>query len=133
VSLASAFASRAGGIAADAWTAMPAALAGETIENALALLRRASDFLERGGGAALHVLVAGGEVLRTLPEAFDDWVNLLWTVAEHGNASLIAFIRSSPTLFQTLAADAERVRAVELSQRILAVTCEVARVDGEAA
>src|SRR5205085_11905923 len=69
VSLASAFASRAGGIASDAWTAMPAALAGQTVENALALLRRAGDFLERGGGAALHVLVAGGEVLRNLSEA----------------------------------------------------------------
>src|SRR5205085_2713055 len=133
VSLASAFAARAGGIASDAWTAMPAALAGQTVENALALLRRAGDFLERGGGAALHVLVAGGEVFRTLSEAFDDWINLLWAVAEHSNASLIAFIRSSPTLFQTLANEKERARAVELSQRILAVTREVARVDGEAA
>ncbi|PYS49093.1 MAG: hypothetical protein DMF68_10995, partial [Acidobacteria bacterium] len=133
VSLASAFAARAGGIASDAWTAMPAALAGQAIENALALLRRSADFLERGGGAALHVLVAGGEVLRTLPETFDDWINLLWTVAEHGNASLIAFIRSSPTLFQTLTGERERARAIELSQRIIAVTREVARVDGEAA
>ncbi|HKC65056.1 MAG TPA: VWA domain-containing protein, partial [Pyrinomonadaceae bacterium] len=133
VSLASVFASRAGGIASDAWTAMPAALAGQNVENALALLRRSGDFLERGGGAALHVLMAGGEVLRTISEVFDDWVELLWTVAEHGNASLIALIRSSPTLFQTLVGDRERARAVELSGRILAVTREVARVDGEAA
>ena len=133
VSLASAFAARAGGIASDAWTAMPAALAGQTIENALALLSRSGDFLERGGGAALHLLMAGGEVLRTLSEAFDDWVELLRAVAEHGNASLIAFIRSSPTIFQTLTSERERARAIELAQRILAVTREVARVDGEAA
>jgi len=133
VKLASAFAARAGGIAADAWTAMPAALAGQTIENALRLLRRAGDFLERGGGAALHVLAAGGEVLRTLPEGFDSWIDLLWVVAEHGNANLIAFVRAGPTFFQTLAEDAGHARAVELSRRIISITQEVARIDGESA
>lgn len=133
VTLASAFAARAGGIAADAWTAMPVALAGQTTENALALLRRASAFLERGGGAALHVLVAGGEVLRTLAEAFDDWIEMLWVVAEHGNANLIAFVRAGPSFFQTLTNDIERERAIELSRRIIAITREVAHVDGESA
>ena len=133
VKLASAFAARAGGIAADAWTAMPAALAGQTTENALSLLRRAGDFLERGGGAALHVLTAGGEILRTLPEGFDSWIDLLWVMAEHGNANLIAFVRAGPSFFQTLREDAGHERAVELSRRIISVTREVARVDGESA
>jgi hypothetical protein len=133
VKLASAFAARAGGIAADAWTAMPAALAGQTIENALRLIQRAGDFLERGGGAALHVLSAGGEILRTLPEGFDSWVDLLWVVAEHGNANLIAFVRAGPSFFQTLTEDAGHERARELSRRIISVTHEVARIDGESA
>jgi nitric oxide reductase NorD protein len=131
--LASAFAARAGGIAADAWTALPVALAGQEAEGALTLMRRANDFLERGGGAALHVLVAGGETLRLMPEAFDAWINLLWQVAEHGNANLIAFVRYSPSFFQSLTSEMEHPRAVELALRVIAVTSEVARLDGESA
>lgn len=131
--LASAFAARAGGIAADAWTALPAASANQTIESALKLMRRAGEFLERGGGAALHVLIAGGEVLRVLPEAFDAWIDLLWTVAEHGNANLIAFVRSGPSFFQTLVNQTERARAAELALRVINITREVARLDGESA
>ena len=133
VTLAAAFAARAGGIASDAWTAMPAALARQTVSNAERLLRRTSDFLERGGGAALHVLLAGGEVLRTLPEAFDAWIELLWVVAEHGNANLIAFVRAGPSFFQTLASDTQHARARDFALRIITVTREVALVDGEAA
>ncbi|HEX8776380.1 MAG TPA: VWA domain-containing protein [Pyrinomonadaceae bacterium] len=133
VSLASSFAARAGGIAADAWAALPAALTGLSAPSAALLLGRASDFLERGGGAALHVLVAGGEILRTVPEAFADWVELLWTLADHGNAALVAFVRASPALFASLAGDGKHERAVELALRIIAVTRAVARVDGEAA
>jgi hypothetical protein len=131
--LASAFAQRAGGIAADAWTALPVASANQTIENALKLMRRAGEFLERGGGAALHVLIAGGEVLRVLPEAFDAWIDLLWTVAEHGNANLIAFVRSGPSFFQSLINQTERERALELCLRVLNITREVAKLDGESA
>ncbi len=133
VTLASTFAVRAGGIAADAWAAMPAALLGLKQESATLLLMRAGDFLERGGGAAMHVLVAGGEILRTVPEAFNAWIDLLWSVAEHGNAALVAFVRASPALFTTLSSDASHARAVELAERIIAVTRVVARIDGEAA
>jgi hypothetical protein len=133
VALASAFATRAGGIAADAWAAIPESVARLSAEDALRLMRRAGDFLERGGGAALHVLAAGGEVLRSIPEAFDDWIELLWTVAEHGNASLVAFVRTGPVFFQTLAGEMNHVQAVGIAQRVISVTREVARVDGEAA
>jgi hypothetical protein len=131
--LASAFAARAGGIAADAWSALPAALAGQKVEDAHKLMRRANDFLERGGGASLHVLLAGGEVLRLLPEAFDAWIELLWAVAEHGNANLIAFVRYGPSFFQSLTSEMEHARAVELTLRVIAVTREVASLDGESA
>jgi nitric oxide reductase activation protein len=133
IDLASAFAERAGGIAADAWTALPDAVDRLDAEPALKLMRRAATFLERGGAAALHLLIAGGEVLRTLPECFDEWIDLLWAVASHGNAGLVAFIRSSPAFFQTLAAQKDHLRATTLAHRVIILTREVARIDSEAA
>lgn len=131
--LANAFATRAGGIAADAWSSLPEALAGLSVTNSLRLLTRANSFLERGGGAALHILHSGGEVLRNAPEIFDDWVSLLWTVAKHGNASLVAFVRSSPRFLRLLSIEASREKAIELALRVLSLTKEIAEVDGEAA
>ena len=133
LALANAFAMRAGGIAADAWTIIPEALADLSSADATRLLNRANDFLERGGGAALHILVAGGEILRRAPEIFDEWIELLWVVAAHGNASLVAFVRSSPGFIRLLNIDTDRADAVELSLRVLALTKEIAAIDGEAA
>ncbi len=131
--LAAAFAGRAGGIAADAWSMFPEALAELSTPNAMRLLKSANDFLERGGGAALHILIAGGEILRRAPEIFDEWLALLWVVAAHGNASLVAFVRSSPGFIRLLNADGNRATAIELSLRVLALTKEIAAIDGEAA
>src|ERR1700752_547058 len=133
LALASAFASRAGGIASDAWVVLPEALAELSASDAARLLESANDFLERGGGAALHILIAGGEILRRAPEIFDEWIALLWVVAAHGNASLVAFVRSSPGFIRLLNADPNRTAAVELSRRVLALTKEIAAIDGEAA
>jgi len=105
IELAGAFAARAGGIAADAWAVTPEATAELSATDAIRLLQSAKDFLERGGGAALHVLIAGGEILRRAPEIFDEWIALLWVVATHGNASLVAFVRSSPGFIRLLNAD----------------------------
>ena len=132
-SLAGSFATRAGGIAADAWTAVPEALAELSPFDAKRLLTSANEFLERGGGAALHVLLAGGEILRRAREIFDDWIALLWVVAAHGNASLVAFVRSSPGFLRLLGADINRDDAIELSQRVLTLTKEIGAVDAEAA
>ena len=131
--LAGTFAARAGGIAADAWAVIPESLAELSTTDAVRLLTSANDFLERGGGAALHILIAGGEILRRAPEIFDEWIALLWVVATHGNASLVAFVRSSPGFIRLLNADMNRAAAVELSRRVLALTKEIAAVDGEAA
>jgi hypothetical protein len=133
VTLAGAFAARAGGIAADAWAVTPEAIAELSATDAIRLLQSANDFLERGGGAALHVLIAGGEILRRAPEIFDAWIALLWVVATHGNASLVAFVRSSPGFIRLLNSDSNRAAAIALSQRVLALTKEIAAVDGEAA
>ncbi|HXQ70108.1 MAG TPA: hypothetical protein VN844_06455, partial [Pyrinomonadaceae bacterium] len=133
LSLAGSFASRAGGIAADAWSAIPEALAELSSADAKRLLTSANNFLERGGGAALHILLAGGEILRRAPEIVDEWIELLWVVAAHGNASLVAFVRSSPGFLRLLGADVNRSDAIELSHRVLALTKEIGAIDAEAA
>jgi hypothetical protein len=131
--LAAAFAERAGGIAADAWASVPVAIAGLDADRAQKLMRRSASFLERGGAAALNVLIAGGDILRALPESFDDWIDLLWSVASHGNAGLVAFVRASPAFFHSITTTAARKDASTLAQRVIALTREVARVDSEAA
>ncbi|HWN08136.1 MAG TPA: VWA domain-containing protein [Pyrinomonadaceae bacterium] len=133
IDLAAEFAARAGGIAADAWAALPPAIAGLTHANTLRLINESIRFLERGGGSALQVLNTGGEILRNLPEIFSDWIELLWVVAQHGNASLIAFVRSSPRFVQGLASDVDHRRRVDLARRVIVLTKEIAAVDGEAA
>jgi hypothetical protein len=133
LALATSFATRAGGIAADAWSAIPQALAELSPADAKRLLTGANDFLERGGGAALHILLSGGEILRRAPEIFDEWITLLWIVAAHGNAGLVAFVRSSPGFLRLLGGDMNRADAIELSQRVLTLTKEIAAVDAESA
>ena len=133
LTLAASFASRAGGIAADAWNAIPEALADLSAADAKRLLTSTNDFLERGGGAALHILIAGGEILRRAREIFDEWIELLWVVAAHGNASLVAFVRSSPGFLHLLGVDMNRQEAIDLSRRVVALTKEIGAVDAEAA
>jgi nitric oxide reductase NorD protein len=133
LALASGFAARAGGIAADAWASMPAAFANLAPQDALRLMECTEGFLERGGGGALQVMLSGGEILRILPEVFDQWIELLWIVAQHGNAGLVAFVRSSPRFARGFSGDDARARAVEVSKRVLEMTRQIAQVDGEAA
>ncbi len=133
IELAAEFAARAGGIAADAWTALPAALASLNSPNAIKLMASTLGFLERGGGSALQVLTTGGELLRALPEIFDDWIKLLWTVAKHGNASLVAFVRSSLRFVRGLASQHDHDRLINLALRVIKLTNEIAEADAEAA
>ena len=127
------FASRAGGIAADAWGSLPQAFESLNKDAAIRLLDQTMAFLERGGGAALQLLLVGGEMLRQLPEAFDEWLELLWAVAQHGNASLVAFVRSSPRFVRSLISQTDHARAVNLAIRVIRVTRSIAETDGEAA
>ncbi|MGH9906903.1 MAG: hypothetical protein ACRD8U_15135, partial [Pyrinomonadaceae bacterium] len=131
--LASGFAVRSGGIAADAWAALPAALSNLKNQAAATLLERTTEFLERGGGGALHVMISGGEVLRNLPEIFDKWIELLWIVTHHGNASLVAFVRSTPGFVRGFLRHSDRAGASELSLRVLSLIKDIALVDAEAA
>ena len=133
IELVAEFATRAGGIAADAWAALPAALANLNPLDALRLVDNTAGFLERGGGSALHVLIIGGEILRTLPEIFDAWSQLLWTVARHGNASLVAFVRSSPGFIRKLGSEVDHAGQINLALRVIDLTRQIAETDGEAA
>ncbi len=133
LALAAEFAARAGGIAADAWIALPAALAKLESAEALKLLDHTVRFLERGGGSAVQILITGGEILRVLPEIFDEWIKLLWAVAQHGNASLVAFVRSSPRFLRALAGEMDHERLTDLALRVIILTREIAETDGEAA
>ncbi len=132
--LAESFAQRVGGIAADMWAALPAAIEELSADEVLRLFRQSESFLDRGGAAALHVLASGGEVLRLVPEAFDAWGALLRTVAGHNNACLVALARTGPAALRSLSehvTDGER--AAEVALAVVDATHEVARVDAEAA
>ena len=133
LALAAEFALRAGGIASDAWSTLPSAIANLNPDDAVRLLEQTSKFLERGGGVALHVLTSGSDILRVLPRVFDEWIELLSLVSEHGNASLVAFVRSSPRFVRAVAAQVERGQAIEIAKRVIRVTQQIARIDGEAA
>jgi hypothetical protein len=132
--LAESFARRAGGISADMWAALPEAVRGLEAARARALFAQTEDFLDRGGAAALHVLVAGGEVMRLLPEVFADWSRLLRAVAQHSNATLVALARTSPPFFIALRETKEpRPSLVETARRVLASARAVAVADAESA
>ena len=133
IDLVKAFAENAGGIASDAWASLPMAVEKLNAEASLRLMKRSMDFLERGGAAALHVLIAGGDALRILPDCFNDWIELLWAVAPHGNAGLVAFVRSSPHFFQNIAASNSIAEGTLLARRIITLTRDVARIDAESA
>jgi len=132
--LAEAFAQRAGGIAADMWSELPAALAGLDAARARDLLAQTEGFLDRGGAAALHVLAAGGEAMRLLPEVFDEWSRLLRTVSQHSNATLVAASRTGPPFFRAMRESrAPREQVAATARRVLSVAREVAATDAEAA
>ncbi|MEO7971557.1 MAG: VWA domain-containing protein [bacterium] len=133
IAMAASFAARAGGIAADAWESLPEAIEHLNKDEVTRLLEQTMVFLERGGGAALQLLVVGGEFLRLLPEAFDEWLELLAAVAQHGNASLVAFVRSSPRFVRILVSHTKHESAVDLAVRVIRVTRTIAKVDSEAA
>ncbi len=133
LSLTSAFAARAGGISADSWNALPSALAGLKTDDALRLLARTHEMIERGGGVALQSMLAGGEILRLQPEIFTEWIELLKTVGQHGNATLVAFVRTSPRFLRALSSQTPSAKSLEVCRRVIALTIEIASVDGEAA
>ncbi len=136
--LASAFAARTGGMAADLWAHLPEAFDGLGREAAIRLSEQASKMLEHGGSVTLHFLTAGSSVLRTDANVFDDWCEVLKQIAPQGNAIHIAFLRATPKFFSQIAAvrlegaDDGSIKTAAL-KRVLRLIGEIAVTDAESA
>jgi hypothetical protein len=118
VALASAFAQRSGGAAADFFARLPKALRGGTEAVAETLFDETLIYLDRSGGVALQYFVAGGLVLQIAgPQAFARWTDLSRRVALQGNAASYHFLKFSPTVVAELArreTEAERPIVLEV-------------------
>ncbi|MGI8556115.1 MAG: hypothetical protein ACR2LT_07145, partial [Pyrinomonadaceae bacterium] len=133
INLAFAFASRTGGMTADLWQLLPVALKNLTAEQTIRLTEKAIDFLEFGGSVTLHFVSAGGEVLRRIEKVFDEWCEVLLKIAAHGNAVLIAFLRSSPKLFAQIVSLRNQAEVENAARRVLLLIGEIAETDAESA
>ena len=132
IALAAQFANRTGGMTADLWSGLPAALRELDSADAVRLMNEASDFLEFGGSVTLNFVSSGSEVLRSVPAVFADWVRLSRAIAKSGNAVLIAFLRSTPAFVNTLVRRKVEMPTVEI-QRVLHLAAEIAETDAESA
>lgn len=133
IALASHFAARTGGMTSDMWSLLPDALKNLSVDNAVKLLTIAEDFLVYGGSVTLNFTSTGGEILRNAPEVFTDWCAVLHTIAAHGNAVLVSFIRSGPQFFRHLVSHKKHEDAVSISRRVLSLVGEIAESDAESA
>ncbi|HYJ90906.1 MAG TPA: hypothetical protein VEV84_06345, partial [Pyrinomonadaceae bacterium] len=137
IDLAFQFANRTGGMTADLWTVLPAALERSDADEIIKLMSTAEQFLEFGGSVTLYLVESGASVLRIAPEAFDEWHSLARKIAAHGNAVLIAFLRSSPSIFNRLCiarpVNTKRAFNGEQMRRILSLIARLAEKDAESA
>ncbi|MCY7374991.1 MAG: hypothetical protein LH472_03350, partial [Pyrinomonadaceae bacterium] len=133
IALASHFANRTGGMTADLWQILPATMEKLTAAQAIELTKKASEFLEFGGSVTLHFTSAGGEVMRRVDGAFEDWRQVLLKIAASGNAILISFIRSSPKFFAQIVTLQKKTEIIETARRVLQLVKEIAETDAESA
>ncbi|MBA2493141.1 MAG: VWA domain-containing protein [Acidobacteria bacterium] len=133
IALASHFANRTGGMTADLWQILPDALRKLSAEQAIKLTNKASEFLEFGGSVTLHFVSAGGEVLRRVDSAFDDWHEVLVQIAKSGSAILISFIRASPQFFTNILTLRKKTEVAQIARKILHLIKEIAETDTESA
>ncbi|HQX56428.1 MAG TPA: VWA domain-containing protein [Pyrinomonadaceae bacterium] len=132
IALARQFAERTGGMTADLWSGLPDTLAKVSSDNAVKLLHCAGQFLEFGGSVTLHFVSSGGDVLGACESAFDDWTLVARTVARHGNAVLIAFLRTTPKVIAALTRN-KREDHSQAVGRVLQLTAKIAETDAESA
>ena len=127
-SLAAQFANRTGGMTADLWANLPEPLAKLNAEKVLLLMQRAGEFLEFGGSVTLYFVSSGSDVLASAEAAFDDWCALARTIAAHGNAVLISFLRATPKIFVSF----DKKTSGDI-RRVLQLTAKIAESDAESA
>ncbi len=133
VALAAQFANRTGGMTADLWQILPVALEKLTAAQAIELTKKASEFLEFGGSVTLHFTSAGGEVMRRVGGAFEDWRQVLLQIAKGGNAILISFVRSSPQFFAQISVLQKGADVNETTRKVLRLVKKIAETDAESA
>lgn len=133
IDLARAFAARTGGMTADLWANLPAALGGLPAEDAMLLMKRAVEFLDFGGSVTLHFISSGSTFLKDSPTVFDDWSALGKKIASHGNAVLIAFLRATPKILAKFTIQARHGERATLLSRVIQLSSGIAVTDGESA
>ena len=131
VKLAGEFAKRTGGMTADLWSGLPAALEKLDGANAVILMARAGEFLEFGGSVTLHFVSSGGDVLESYQNAFDDWTHLARAIARHGNAVLISFLRATPKFLKSHQSG-RGLSSVDV-RYVMQLTAKIAEIDAESA
>ena len=129
--LAASFATRTGGMTADLWANLPAALDDLPSADAILLMHRAVEFLDFGGSVTLHFISSGSAILKDSSAVFDEWCGLAKKIAAHGNAVLIAFLRATPKILKQFATHAGE-RSTVLS-RVIQLSSGIAETDGESA
>ncbi len=124
------FAGRTGGLTADLWQQLPAALAPLNSTDAIRLVKQAGEFLEFGGSVTLHFISAGSTVLSISPTAFKEWSAFARQLGKSGNAVLIAFLRATPRFFGQIGVKAIAPGSI---RRIIEITSRIAETDAESA
>ena len=131
MSVATLFADRTGGMTADLWIELPTNINGLAADDAVRLMDAAGSFLEFGGSVTLHFITAGSSVLSSAGDTFDEWCKVARTIAHHGNAVLISFLRSTPKFYtQIKLKPSDRSDSI---RRILILTQTIAVGDAESA
>ncbi len=131
LALAAQFANRTGGMTADLWSNLPASLERLNAYNAKLLMVSAGEFLEFGGSVTLHFVSSGSEVLAASESAFEDWCTLARSIARHGNAVLISFLRATPKFFAAFTT--KKKATPDDIRRVLQLTTKIAETDAESA
>ena len=133
IDLARAFATRTGGMTADLWANLPAALSDLPAADAVLLMKCSVEFLDYGGSVTLHFISSGSAFLKDSPTVFDEWCSLGKKIASHGNAVLIAFLRATPKILGKFATHARHGERSAILSRVIRLSGSIAETDGESA
>ncbi|HXF42362.1 MAG TPA: VWA domain-containing protein, partial [Pyrinomonadaceae bacterium] len=90
----------------------------------------ASAFLRFGGSATLHFVNAASSVLRSSPEVFESWNRLACTLGDKRIATMLAFLRITPTIISRLLKSGKLSHEID---SILKTLLNIAETDSEAA
>ncbi|HMU32302.1 MAG TPA: VWA domain-containing protein [Pyrinomonadaceae bacterium] len=129
--LAENFATRTGGMTADLWVELPQALTNLSARDAVLLLSEADRFLEFGGSVTLLLISSGSDAIAAGRDIFVEWTKASRTVAAHGNAVLIAFLRATPVFLRRIRHH-KSVNSLSISH-VLRLIAKIAETDAESA